>query len=124
MATLKEFLEERMMDESLLRRVLVKEASLNENEKKHFKLKIKKVETGEVFDTHECIVSAVSDEDIVPVVGFRNIILLMRLIEEPFGHLNETPYPHIIKVIDTDRILSEDKKQMELTFLIVNNIER
>jgi len=124
MATLKEVLEQKMMDEKHLRRVCVKEACLDEKEKRHLKIKTKKIETGEMFDTHECIITLKSDDDLVPVVAVKNIIKLLRLIEEPLGYMNETVYPHIAKVIDQERVLSENKKQMDITFLIINNIER
>lgn len=112
------------MTEENLQRVCVKEACLDKKEKRHFMLKIKKVEDGEMYDTHECIVTLNSDEELSNLISKRNIIKLLKLIEEPLGFQSEETYPHIVRVLDQESTLSEDKKQMDIVFHIINNIER
>jgi hypothetical protein len=122
MGKLTDALESKMLDTSNLRRVLFKEASLDENRKRHFKIKLKHLDSVEDYHTHECIISIKSDEELSNLITRRNIIKLMRLIEEPLGYMNETSYPHIAKIIDVDSTLSEDKNSMDIIFHVINNI--
>ena len=124
MATLKEFLEERMMDTTLLNRVCVKEACLDTKERRHLKIRTKKLESDNEVDIHECIITVTSDVELVPLITVRNIVKLLRLIEEPCGCYSETPYHHVIRVIDHGHVLSEDNKQMDITFHVISNIEK
>jgi len=124
MATLKETLELKMTSEEYLHNILFHECDLDPGKAKHFKIKTKILESGVAYDMHECVIIVNSDKNLSPVINKRNIIKLLRRIEEPLGNQAEEPYPHILKAIDIEAGFTPDKKSMSVTFHIINNLER
>ena len=124
MATLKETLEQKLVDPLYIGNNLFQEASIDDKEDKYFKISTKIIESGEYYDVHECIITLKSNKELSDLINKMNLIRILRRIQEPLGFLNETPYEHILKVIDLESVSSDDKKTMDLTFHVINNIEK
>jgi len=122
MAELKKVLQDKISNHEHLDRICLEGLSSDELKRKHFKIQTKLIESGNPYDTHECIITLVTDKEIFPIVSRRQLILLMRSLEEPY---NDDPlYPHIFKTLDQSIFLNYDKDQMSITFHVINNVER
>jgi len=117
---IKQLIEDRLLVLNRMRCIFPTGPSVDELRSKHLKFSIRKIESGEEFDTHECIVVIVSDEEIVPYVTTRGVTQSLKQLEQPYG----TKGRFILKILKQEKTYSADRKQVNFVFHIINNLER
>jgi len=98
--------------------------SLDSNRDNNVSVSIKRGDSGEMYDEHECIITVKSKEELSHLIHVKPITDSLREMEERWGFLNETEYPHIVNVLDLGAEYSEDRRSVDIKYRITSNIER
>ena len=114
MARLDRALENGLLSHKRMEKLFPEGASIDTNNLKHFRVSFNRIEEGEVYDTHEVIITIKSDEELSFLINGRAVIAAMRSLEGE----------NVLKVIDDPPVFNEDKTQLDIRFLVINNIER
>jgi hypothetical protein len=125
MAKWSDILEGGLMPHKRMEKLFPEGASLDTNRRKHVKYSINLLESGELYDTHELIITLVSDEELSFLINVRAVIAAVRDLKTSCAPCEqELGTNHILSVVDDPPVFNEDKTQVDIRFQVINNITR